>query len=172
MKLLTETKSSKAEVAVAKVPPLHRAIAEARSRGESAEVISAKFGWSEKALQTLFQEPGFVALVLDIQTINEVPIEARIQNSAVAAYEKQYELMMTSEDSRVSSNIATSFLDRALGKPTQRSENINLTFTSDKDIEGLDGSMKGVMDRIQKFEAERDKILANMKQAEEVPISP
>ena len=162
--MLTEEKQNN----VAKSHKLHRAIAEARSRGESSEIISAKFGFTESALRGLFKEPDFVALVLDIQTINEIPIETRIQNTAVAAYERQYHLMMTSPDSRVSSNIANSLLDRALGKPTQRTENINLNFSADTDIKGLDIGLKAVRDRIGKFEAERDKLVDNMKQVEEV----
>jgi hypothetical protein len=162
VKLLTEEKQTN----IANSHKLHRAIAEARARGESSEVISTKFDWSKEALQELFKQPNFVELVLDIQTINEIPIETRIQNTAIAAYERQYQLMMTSEDSRVSSGIANSLLDRALGKATQRSENINLTFSAGVDIKSLDGSMKAVQDRIGKFEAERDKIMADMKQAE------
>lgn len=117
--------------------PVHRLIAYMQAQGMSLTEIATKTGYTIPWLSQVTRQKWFRPIVLrEMQEAGRDAVQTMIQGAAVDSVAKIIELRDGSSNQRVQATCAFDLLDRFLGKPVQRSENLNATV----DASALKGS--------------------------------
>lgn len=132
-------------------------IAYERARGASCFTLSQLFNLKIEIIDTLVKQPDFVARVLAVQAAENMPLARQVDLAAQAAHETRMRIMMGSSDDKTVAAIAGDYLDRKLGKPVNRSENVNFNFNAeDNEIEERRRRNK---ERLMALETQRDELM-------------
>lgn len=109
--------------------------------GKSCSEICQLFNINEEELNQVIMDSEFGNYLLNAQTAAKIPIGIRLQTAAELAYQRRLKMMLDPKtDIKTVEKITQDFMDRAHGKPVQRTEsyNVNVNGANANSIEDLD----------------------------------
>lgn len=115
------------------------------SEGKSCSEIQQLFNITEEDLNHVIMDSEFGNYLLNCQTAAKIPIGIRLQTAAELAYQRRLKLMLDPKtDVKTVEKITQDFLDRAHGRPVQRTEsyNVNVNGANASSIEDLDSEIE------------------------------
>jgi len=107
------------------------------SEGKSCDEICQLFNMTEEDFNHVMTDQEFGNYLLNAQTAAKVPMGIRLATAAELAYQRRLKLMLDARtDVKTVEKISQDFMDRAHGRPVQRTESYNVNVNGG----GLDGS--------------------------------
>lgn len=137
---------------------LHKVIAFCRAQGAPINQIADTLKVDVEAVERLCKTQNFLDLVLEMQTSIGMTDEQRLEAAASIAIDQRVKLMH-SNDLKVQDSVTRDFLDRHLGRPTQRVETVSMTFTGKLDSENIQKDLEQSRLRLAELKKQRQMLL-------------
>jgi hypothetical protein len=114
------------------------------AEGKSCDEICQLFNMTEEDFNHVMTDQEFGNYLLNAQTAAKIPMGIRLATAAELAYQRRMRLMLDARtDVKTVEKISQDFMDRAHGRPVQRTEsyNVNVNGSNASSIEDLDSEI-------------------------------